>query len=360
MGEVRLTNGSLDDRRGIVGVVYGSDTTNADWIRVCAANSAYNGNNSQTICQQLYYSYAIDYYTIPSDPADYHLNVRCMEPRPHILQCQYDSSPMSCDRALVIQCAKFNITYYTGQLRLVGGEYPSEGRLEIYVHNQWAGIVSHFYYENYKIEADSACRQLGYTGAISGIKSDQLSGYYNITYYDPYCGSPFPCLTNCLSSYNFEYYYGFYYYGGNLLINCTFDVNNKNVTFGSESLCSISQPPLHSPYPPHPPTIPPPFLTINYAGVVVGPLVFLIIFVACFASTICCICCCVHLHKRHIIKTQKAVKYTSEGKTVTIIQEGVVFVPAEPQTHQVNVPIDDDNEKKQPLNEYTPAPSTIM
>ena len=56
--------------------------------------------------------------------------------------------------------------YYTGQIRLVGGEYPSEGRLEIYFHDQW-GSISSSKYTNYKVEADSACHQLGYTGAVS-------------------------------------------------------------------------------------------------------------------------------------------------------------------------------------------------
>ena len=59
-----------------------------------------------------------------------------------------------------------NGTYYSGQVRLVGGQYPSEGRLEIYFNGQW-GTVTDSYYSNIITEAESACRQLGYTGAIS-------------------------------------------------------------------------------------------------------------------------------------------------------------------------------------------------
>ena len=56
--------------------------------------------------------------------------------------------------------------YYTGQVRLRGGDFPSEGRVEIYVYGVWSSIYTG-YYNNYLTEADSVCRQLGYTGAIS-------------------------------------------------------------------------------------------------------------------------------------------------------------------------------------------------
>ena len=59
-----------------------------------------------------------------------------------------------------------NGTYYTGQVRLVGGDYPSEGRVEIYVYDVWSSIYT-YYYTNYQLEAESICRQLGYTGALS-------------------------------------------------------------------------------------------------------------------------------------------------------------------------------------------------
>lgn len=56
-------------------------------------------------------------------------------------------------------------TYYTGQVRLVGGDYPSEGRVEIYVYDAWSTIYTSTYTYNYQDNADSVCRQLGYTGA---------------------------------------------------------------------------------------------------------------------------------------------------------------------------------------------------
>ena len=54
-----------------------------------------------------------------------------------------------------------------GQLRLVGGDYPSEGRVEIYVFDSWSSIS-----ESYSIDEEvpgSICKQLGYTGAVGGF-----------------------------------------------------------------------------------------------------------------------------------------------------------------------------------------------
>ena len=56
---------------------------------------------------------------------------------------------------------------YDGQVRLVGGDdgVKSDGRLEIYLNNIWRAVCSEGFTET--AEADSVCRQLGYTNAIS-------------------------------------------------------------------------------------------------------------------------------------------------------------------------------------------------
>ena len=61
---------------------------------------------------------------------------------------------------------------YAGQVRLRGGQYPSEGRVEIYLNNQWGTICANGPVFNKRQlgshlmdEADAVCRQLGYTGA---------------------------------------------------------------------------------------------------------------------------------------------------------------------------------------------------
>ena len=64
---------------------------------------------------------------------------------------------------------------YAGQVRLRGGQYPSEGRVEIYLNNQWGTICADVPIavfdkrqlgSHLKDEADTVCRQLGYTSAV--------------------------------------------------------------------------------------------------------------------------------------------------------------------------------------------------
>ena len=50
-------------------------------------------------------------------------------------------------------------SYVDGDLRLVNGAVPNEGRLEMYVDDQWGTICDDYWTDD---EADVACRQLGY------------------------------------------------------------------------------------------------------------------------------------------------------------------------------------------------------
>lgn len=55
-----------------------------------------------------------------------------------------------------------------GELRLVGGDTPYEGRVEICIDNEWSSICdigdnNYYYWNNY--EASVACRQLGFLGS---------------------------------------------------------------------------------------------------------------------------------------------------------------------------------------------------
>lgn len=53
-------------------------------------------------------------------------------------------------------------TPYTGQVRLVDGNYVTEGRVEVYCSDQW-GTVCNFYVD--PDAADTVCVQLGYSVA---------------------------------------------------------------------------------------------------------------------------------------------------------------------------------------------------
>ena len=49
--------------------------------------------------------------------------------------------------------------YHEGDIRLVGGSYSWEGRVEIYLYGEWGTITDH---RAQTLDAHVACRQLGY------------------------------------------------------------------------------------------------------------------------------------------------------------------------------------------------------
>ena len=54
----------------------------------------------------------------------------------------------------------------------MGGDYPSEGRLEIYIRNSWGSLAGGSW--SFKDVGDTACRQLGYTGAVDVTSGTML------------------------------------------------------------------------------------------------------------------------------------------------------------------------------------------
>ena len=64
-------------------------------------------------------------------------------------------------------CCDHSVSLETGDLRLVGGDAPYEGRLEIYIDGSWGTIcLGGYSYGSDRgfglLDADAACRQLGY------------------------------------------------------------------------------------------------------------------------------------------------------------------------------------------------------
>ena len=59
------------------------------------------------------------------------------------------------------------------EVRLVGGLYPYEGRVEIYYGNAWGSVCDEGWT---KADADVVCNQLGYDGAIEVYSGSQFGG----------------------------------------------------------------------------------------------------------------------------------------------------------------------------------------
>ena len=53
---------------------------------------------------------------------------------------------------------------YQNQIRLSQGAYTSQGLVEVYCNGQWGTVCDDSFYQT---EADTVCKQLGYTGAAA-------------------------------------------------------------------------------------------------------------------------------------------------------------------------------------------------
>ena len=58
---------------------------------------------------------------------------------------------------------------YSGEVQLIRGEYPSEGRLAVFFNGQWGGVCSSGFDP---LDGDVVCRQMGYTHVENIITSN--------------------------------------------------------------------------------------------------------------------------------------------------------------------------------------------
>ena len=79
--------------------------------------------------------------------------------------------PFFCSVILTLINSESGSDYREGDIRLVGGVYSWEGRVEIYLYGEW-GTVS--YYHAHKRDAHVVCRQLGYDTRCENTSINQF------------------------------------------------------------------------------------------------------------------------------------------------------------------------------------------
>ncbi|XP_072171853.1 scavenger receptor cysteine-rich domain-containing group B protein-like [Diadema setosum] len=159
-GDVRLTGGS-NPREGRVEVFYGGQ-----WGTVCA-DSFWSNTDAQIVCRQLGFedgTSRIGFTTDISIPILFS-TVSCIGFESKLTDCynidfglqycyRYDTAEVTCEGGLYGD---------EGSIRLVGGEYEQEGRVEFYYNNEWGTICG----DQWGLpDAQVVCRQLGYVGVI--------------------------------------------------------------------------------------------------------------------------------------------------------------------------------------------------
>lgn len=126
----------------------------------------------------------------------------------HILRCDYElveaDSKCTHEDDLAVYCrdGAEGQNHYNSEVRLVGGNFSSEGTLEVYHDEKWGNVCHDGFH---KMAAETVCRQMGYTHArmLSSTRqrtSDTVWLSGNIT-----CGGKSSaCLSDCvpLESFN--------------------------------------------------------------------------------------------------------------------------------------------------------------
>ena len=88
--------------------------------------------------------------------------------------CMYTNHYHSILLLIIIDTTRiWNSNPYPGMIRLQGGDFVNQGRVEVYCNGQWGTICDNGFGSD---DANIICKQLGYTGYIN---YDHLSLYAN-------------------------------------------------------------------------------------------------------------------------------------------------------------------------------------
>ena len=251
-GDVRLVGGrnSYEGRLEIF--------LNRTWGTFCGSDSSkFTRGAAQAACKQLGYNDQIEYGSInqlnfPTASSETPIHIgsancdyRFAVGQLHILRCDIDqqvSSKCLQDTAIGVRCEHVSRwipsqTYNTAvRLSNTSTEYTSSGVLEIYLNKIWGNVCGSKFDQN---AADSACRQLGYTNAVS-YSTNSISSQTTVWLNGITCGgtTSCDCLNRCFTIPQSASICGTDVDSGFVFIDCTFDLSLKDAaTSGNIVLC---------------------------------------------------------------------------------------------------------------------------
>ncbi|XP_064407005.1 deleted in malignant brain tumors 1 protein-like [Halichondria panicea] len=296
-GDIRLSG--LVDRSSLKGRLEVYNSTTDVWGTVCYTNDIAQQNwekgAARAACRQLGYQDVISVGSVtqlnvlpaPETTPILLYEVSCVyntdvsnlnNEMEHILRCDF-SEEGSCNHTqdMAIECSNTSkyASPYSAEVRLVGGDYRSHGVLEVYVNDIWGTVCPDSVTAS---SAQSACRQMGYTGANSFSQADPLKDT-QLVIQTLTCSSSRQCLGFC-----------FYYPSATdtvtcfsdaiVAITCTFDLQKKYLTPGNEDTCEASTSP----------TVPPLNWIVRLAETIGGGVGGLALVLILIITTLCCCC----------------------------------------------------------------------
>ena len=171
-GDLRLLQGERTDRAFSAGrlEIY----INSTWGSICSDN--FDLNEANVACRQLGYQRALSTRTSFHTPYGRGTvgpiwldEVDCRDQSiQHLLSCaNVGVGVHDCDHFsdVAVVCEDVPLTTVPSPLapRLRGGNYPSEGRVEVYCDGRWSAVCDQLHFG--QDEANAVCRDLGYTEA---------------------------------------------------------------------------------------------------------------------------------------------------------------------------------------------------
>uniref|UniRef100_A0A3Q0RS79 Neurotrypsin n=1 Tax=Amphilophus citrinellus TaxID=61819 RepID=A0A3Q0RS79_AMPCI len=164
-GTIRLVGGT-GSHEGRLEIFY-----RGQWGTVC--DDGWTNSNTQVVCRQLGLDTPVSRFGVGSSPILLD-DVSCTGKEPSLLLCnrrEWLRHDCTHHEDVNIACRPEHNGESLPTIRLVGGESPREGRVELYLSGQWGTVCDDGWTDH---DAEVVCRQLGY----SGVAKARVMAYF--------------------------------------------------------------------------------------------------------------------------------------------------------------------------------------